>query len=76
MRFIAPITEWPFEVSINVCPSAGPLATLAVPAIPGRFSTMTCWFHFVESFSASARARMSVMLPAEKGTTMRTISFG
>ncbi len=67
---------WPFEVSISVSPSPGLLATPAVPATPGRFSTITCCFHRVLSLSASARARMSVMLPAENGTTIRTIWFG
>jgi hypothetical protein len=52
------------------------LATLAVPAMPGRFSTRTCCFQRSPSFSAITRARMSVWLPAENGTTMRTIWFG
>ena len=48
------------------------LATLLAPAMPGRFSTMTCCFHLAASFSATERATMSVRLPAEKGTTSRT----
>lgn len=70
------ITVWPFDVSMIVAPSAGALATLAAPAMPGRFSTMTDWFQRSPSFSAIERARMSVMLPAENGTTRRTKRSG
>ena len=37
-----PRTVCPFEVSISVWPSGAALAAVAVPAMPGRFSTMTC----------------------------------
>jgi hypothetical protein len=40
-----PTAEWPFEVSITLYPSTGPLATLKMPGTPGRFSTITLWFH-------------------------------
>src|SRR6185295_11780530 len=48
------------------------LATPAVPARPGRFSTMTCWPHFLAASSAIMRAMISVTLPAPNGTTMVT----
>src|SRR5262245_39143327 len=44
--------------------------------MPGRFSTITCCFQSCESLSAMMRACASVLLPAENGTTMRTIWFG
>ena len=66
----------PFEVSISVWPSGLLVATVAVPGRPGRFSTMTCCFHMPDSLSARMRARPSVMLPAENGTTIRTVWFG
>ena len=77
-RFLlrCPITVCPFEDSMSVWPSAPALATLAVPASPGRFSTSTSLLQRCCSFSATTRARTSVMLPAEKGTTRRTICSG
>lgn len=74
--FTTPTTLWPLEVNMICEPSAGPLAMLLTPAMPGRFSTMTCCFHLAASFSATVRARMSVMLPPENGTTMRTSWVG
>src|SRR5215467_7094128 len=52
------------------------LATLEVPARPGRFSTMTCCFQGSESRSAMVRASKLLMLPAENGTTRRTVCLG
>ena len=66
----------PLENSISVWPSAGLLAALATPGTPGRFSTITCWRHVSASFSPTVRARMSVTLPAEIGTMMRTCLIG
>jgi hypothetical protein len=71
-RVITFATGWPLEVSISVYPSAAALATLAVPATPGRFSTITCCFQMSASLSAMIRAWPSVLLPAENGTTIRT----
>ena len=66
---------WPLEVSIKV-PSGAPLAMLCAPAMPGRFSTMTGCPHFDDSRWLMARARISVVLPAEKGTTNFTAAVG
>src|SRR5688572_10485050 len=44
--------------------------------MPGRFSTITVCFQRSVSLSATERARMSVMLPAEKGTTRVTLRLG
>ena len=44
--------------------------------MPGRFSTTTVCFHSLVSSSESTRARLSVLLPAENGTTMRTVWLG
>ena len=52
------------------------VATEVVPGIPGRFSTSTVWPQAVVSLSATMRARISVELPAENGTTMRTVWLG
>src|SRR5438876_8884756 len=43
-----------------------------LPAAPGRFSTITGWPHFSESFSATMRGMRSALPPAGNGTTMRT----
>jgi len=69
-------TVCPLDVSISVYPSGADFATLAVPGMPGRFSTINCWPHRSLSFSAMMRARRSVTLPAENGTTRRTAWFG
>ena len=65
-------TVCPLDVSINVYPSGADFATLAVPGMPGRFSTINCWPQRSPSFSPMMRARRSVTLPAENGTTRRT----
>src|SRR5215475_8514695 len=44
--------------------------------MPGLFSTMTVCFQSDASLSAMPRARMSVLLPAEKGTTVFTVCVG
>src|SRR5512133_3847710 len=43
-----------------------------LPPAPARLSTMNCCPNAFESSGAIARARMSVVPPAGKGTTMRT----
>jgi len=43
-----------------------------LPAAPGRFSTITGWPHFSESFSATMRGMRSALPPAGNGTMMRT----
>src|SRR5256885_1883554 len=43
-----------------------------LPAAPGRFSTITGWPHFSESFSATMRGMRSALPPAGDGTTIRT----
>src|SRR5437667_5593517 len=47
-----------------------------LPAAPGRFSTITGWPHFSESFSATMRGMRSALPPAGNGTTMRTALAG
>jgi hypothetical protein len=47
-----------------------------LPPAPGLLSTMKVWPNALPSSGASARARMSVVPPAAKGTTMRTGLFG
>src|SRR5258705_8968760 len=42
-----------------------------VPPALGRLSTTTCWPQLSIIFSPTQRARMSVWLPAENGTSMR-----
>src|SRR5712691_6238968 len=58
-----------------VCPSAGDFAASSMPIIwpaPGRLSTTNCRPNDSESFSATARAMMSVPPPAAEGTIKRT----
>src|SRR5665213_297075 len=43
-----------------------------LPPAPGRLSTMNVWPNASVNRCATARARMSVVPPAGKGTTMRT----
>src|SRR5262245_26336641 len=47
-----------------------------MPSAPGRFSTTTGTFQNSRSFSAMMRARMSVVPPGWKPTTMRTVRDG
>src|SRR5499427_8928134 len=42
------------------------------PPAPGRFATMTCWPNRFDRLSANSRARMSMVVPAVKGTTTVT----
>ena len=63
----------------SVWPSAGERATSLAPRLPpapGLLSTMKGWPNTRPSSGASARARMSVVPPAAKGTTMRTGLLG
>ena len=63
----------------SVWPSGAALATSAAPLLPpapGLLSTMKGWPNAFCSSGASARARMSVVPPAAKGTTMRTGLLG
>src|SRR3989442_4381466 len=43
-----------------------------LPPAPARFSTTNCWPKALESSGAIARARMSVVPPGAKGTTILT----
>ena len=52
------------------------LAALTVPAMPGLFSTMTVCPQSVPSFSANARARMSLTLPAVNGLMIVPVLVG
>ena len=67
------------EISKSVCPSGVALATVfaaSVPPAPGRFSTTTGCPQRSPSLGPIMRAEMSVALPAENGTTMRTGLLG
>src|SRR5262249_564026 len=56
-------------------PCATGCAAMRPPA-PGRFATMTCWPNRFDSLSAKSRARMSMVVPAVKGTTTVIIREG
>ena len=43
-----------------------------LPLAPGLFSTTTGWPHFSASFGPMTRARMSMPVPGENGTTSVT----
>jgi hypothetical protein len=63
----------------SVCPSGAAEATAfepIAPVAPGRFSTTTGCPSEVASRSASTRATMSPVPPAENGTTSRTVRVG
>ncbi len=47
-----------------------------LPPAPGLFSMMKVWPNALPSSGARARARMSVVPPGAKGTTMRTGLLG
>src|SRR5262249_35359443 len=76
LLFTSAATVWPLEVNIGVWPWGGAFAAAAVPASPGRFSTITFWFQRLARSSATIRAIMSVTLPAPNGTMMVTRWFG
>src|SRR5688572_18749513 len=63
----------------SVCPSGVACATIALASVlpaPERFSITTGWPQICESPGAIVRALMSVALPGEKPTTMRTDFVG
>src|SRR5260370_8216459 len=47
-----------------------------LPLAPGLFSTTTGWPHFSLSFGPMTRARMSMPVPGENGTTSVTVRLG
>src|SRR5258708_3646114 len=68
---LAPIT--------SVYPSGGDFATAFAPRLPdapGRLSTTTGWPHISASLGPMVRARMSMPVPGENGTTILTGCVG
>src|SRR5437763_5646189 len=70
---------WLSNVTIQVWPSAGALATLAppiAPAAPGLLSITVCQPVLSLTLAASRRATASVVPPGGKGTTTRIGPLG
>src|ERR1043166_7623548 len=70
---------WLSNVTIQVWPSAGALATFAAPiapAAPGLLSITVCQPVLSLTLAASRRATASVVPPGGKGTTTRIVPLG
>ena len=71
LRLMTGVAACAADTTSMVYPSAGACSNAlmaTIPPAPGLFSTMTGWLNDFDSFSATARARASDGLPAEKPT--------